>query len=194
MSEVDLDIDDAEFLDIHFGLGSELLVVNLGGTDTACHSVDWASTSPLTRHATILAVHGANSVHRTIPVGLVSASDQNITASSEAISEALNTVASEEVWTGGDEGMTDLADAHLEGAQNSAAVWDLISLLMFVHQDPRGYISEELVQWATKHSAALSSGLPTSLYECAFPPEEAVRAVAYHHGHITTAHAGSLRP
>lgn len=174
MSEVDLDIDDADCLDIHFGLGSELLIVNLGGTDTACHSVDWASTSPLTRHATILAVHGDKSVHRAAPIGLVNASDQNISASSEAISEALNTVANEEIWTGGDEGMTELADTHLEGAQNSAAVWDLISSLMFVHQDPGSYISEELVQWAIKHSAALSSGLSTSLYECATPPEQVV--------------------
>lgn len=168
-----IDVDEADCLDIHFGLGSELLIVNSGGSNTACHSVDWASTSPLTRHATILAVHGSNTVHQVAPIGLVNATHQNISASSQAISEALNAVANDEMWIGGDEGMTELADVHLEGAQNCAAVWDLISLLMFVHQDPSGYISEELVQWAIQHSAALSSGLSTSLYECAPLPKDA---------------------
>lgn len=167
MSEVILDIDNVDRLDIHFALGSELLIVNAGASETVCHTVDWASTSPLTRHATLLAVNGPSTVHRAPPIGLVNASSQNISVSAQAISEALTTVADAEMWTGNDEGMPELADVYLEGAQNSAAVWDLISSLMFYQHDPSGCISEELVQWAVKHSEPLASGLSGSLYEYA---------------------------
>lgn len=166
MNEVVIDVGDAEFLDVDFGVANELLIVNSGGSSaSACHAVDWAFSSPLTRHATLLAVHGNSSVHRVPPIGLVSVSDHSISADAEAISDALNTVASEEIWAGGEEGLTDLADLHLEGAKNCAAVWDLLSSLMFMQHDPVRYISEELVQWAIKHSEVLSSGLATSLYE-----------------------------
>lgn len=169
MSEVVLDVGDVDRLDVHFALGSELLIVNSGGSDAVCHSVDWASTSSLTRHATLLAVSGPNTIHCAPPIGLVDESHQNIGVSAQAISDALNTVTDAEMWIGNDEGMLELADVHLEGAQNSAAVWDLIATLMFLQQDPSGFISEELVQWAIKHSESLSSGLSSSLYEYVSP-------------------------
>eukprot|EP00892_Ulva_mutabilis_P002293 jgi/Ulvmu1/12064/UM083_0077.1 len=165
MSEILLNIDDTDRLDIHFALGSELLIVNAGARDVSCHAIDWASTSPLTRHATLLVVNGPSTVHHAPPIGLVNVANQNVSASAQAISQALNTVADAEMWTGNDDGMPELADVHLEGAQNNAAVWDLISLLMFLQHDPSGYMSEELVQWAVKHSEPLSAGLSGSLYE-----------------------------
>jgi hypothetical protein len=170
MERIEIELGDADRLDVQWGVGAELQVLALGGNSTSCRSalVNWTSTSHPLRQVTIEAGHSIRKLHAAQHKGYVESEQGSLqevaTAISMALTNAIADVQELEADTQGDGERLGI-EQHVAAA-SVAAVWDLLDCLLFQDRGPHGFIAEPLARWATAHSNVLATDLPDSLVRC----------------------------
>ena len=138
-------------LDIHFGLGRELLLCDLESAAATQTAVVWGAQSPARRQAAFDALPHVQHV--------VSAASEPTSAAFQAavagVSDALHAAAS-----------CDDDDLDAPGMGLEAAVWDLVALLFTDHGARDGYIAEALSRWTCRHATVLGAGLEADCTQC----------------------------
>ena len=134
-------------LDIHFGLGRELLICDLNGAaNSTSTSIIWGSQSPARRQAAFDALPHVEALQAQRNETTMPALHRTVSS----ISDALLSAASAQ------DAAEDGGDSHI-GLE--AAVWDLVMLLFIDHGATDGYIGEALSKWTCKHAVFIGAGL-----------------------------------
>lgn len=174
MERIELELGDVDRLDVHFGVGTELQVVGVGSDrGGACQGalVSWGATSLPLRQVTVEGGPSLRKLHAAQHTEYIDSEQAGLQEVAKAISQALSN-ATADIQELEAEVQTDAErwDAEQQAAAASiAAVWDLMSCLLFQDRGPHGHIAEPLAQWASTHCNALASDLSDSLvrYETA---------------------------